>query len=688
MPATTASAQTVPSAVSKHIRWKFFLAFMTLFLVLAPLAQAQWGEIVPHSFCSSTYCPDGAVPLGALILDGQGNLYGTTSVGGNTSCYSTRGENCGTVFEISPSGSETVVYAFNGPPADGAQPAGNLIMDANGNLYGTTAYGGNTSACGPGIDGGGYGCGTVFMITPSGQESVLYAFGTNPNDGFTPQAGLVMDESGNLYGTTAHGGQLSGAICKGPFTVGCGTVFKVTPSGQESVLYTFCPSEGECSDGANPQGGVVFGPDGNLYGTTLYGGVSDCAGSPCGTVFKVSLDGSETVVHAFTGGSGDGGWPLAGVVFDASGNLYGTTESGGSGEAGTVFEITAAGKEKLLYSFNGEDGQYNPAAGLIFDGQGNLYGTTAAGFASGSGRTGTVFEVTPSGQETVLYTFSGLAGIFLDPEDGPDGSTPVAGLVFDRSGNLYGTAEYGGTGPGSGCLYGIGCGVVFELTQQLGSLTVSPTSLNFGVQPVGTTTTQVITATNGGPDAMVVSSITVAAYYSHVSANGCTAPIGVGQSCQVSISYSPPSPGQDNGTVIFVDNAPGSPQSISLYAQAVISATLAPANVDFGKQMVGTTSSPKTFTLSNNLGTTLTGITLSITGDFAISSTNCGTTLAGNQSCTINVTFTPSQSGGRKGQLSVSDGANNSPQTATLVGIGAEPGCPPNSPAPFCLKSK
>jgi uncharacterized repeat protein (TIGR03803 family) len=149
-------------------------------LMAAQPARAQWGEIVPHSFCSSLNCADGAMPLGALILDGQGNFYGTTSVGGNISCYSARGENCGTVFEMSPSGAETVLYAFNGPPLDGAEPYGNLIMDANGNLYGTTAYGGNTSACGPGIDGGGYGCGTVFMVTPSGQERVLYAFGTNP----------------------------------------------------------------------------------------------------------------------------------------------------------------------------------------------------------------------------------------------------------------------------------------------------------------------------------------------------------------------------------------------------------------------------------------------------------------------------------------------------------------------------
>jgi uncharacterized repeat protein (TIGR03803 family) len=658
------------------------MLFVVLLMAARP-ARAQWGEIVPYSFCSSLNCPDGAEPLGALILDGQGNFYGTTSSGGNTSCTSIFGESCGTVFEMSPSGVETVLYAFNGPPGDGAQPYGNLIMDANGNLYGTTAYGGNTSACGPGTSDGGYGCGTVFMLTPSGQESVLYAFGTNPNDGFTPQAGLVMDASGNLYGTTAHGGQLDGAACKGQFTVGCGTVFKVTPSGQESVLYTFCPSEGNCTDGANPLGGVVFGPDGNLYGTTAYGGISNY-----GAVFKLSLGGSETVVHTFTSGSGDGKWPLAGVVFDASGNLYGTTDFGGSKDAGTVFEISATGQERLLHSFSGENGQFSPAAGLIFDGQGNLYGTTAAGGEPGdTGSAGTVFEVTPSGQETVLYTFSGLAGVYGDVGEGPDGSTPRAGLIFDQSGNLYGTDEYGGTGPGSACIFGLGCGAVFELTQQLGSATFSPTSLNFGVQAVGTNTTQVMTASNGGADPLIISSVTVTAPYSYVSANGCTAPLGAGQSCQVSVEYSPQNPGQDDGSVIFVDNAPGSPQSISLSATAVISATIAPASFNFGRQKVSTTSSPKTFTLSNNLSTTLTGMTLSITGDFAISATNCGTTLAGNASCTINVTFTPSQSGFRKGQLSVSDSANNSPQTATLAGVGTEPGCPPNSPT-SCLKNK
>ncbi|MGH9644766.1 MAG: choice-of-anchor tandem repeat GloVer-containing protein, partial [Terriglobales bacterium] len=241
--------------------------------------------------------------------------------------------------------------------------------DSSGNLYGTTQY------------RGAYGGGLVFKLTPSGTESVLYNFCAQPGcaDGSTPRAGLALDSQGNLYGTTYKGG-----------VHGDGTVFKLTQSGTETVLYSFCSQSG-CTDGSNPLATPVLDASGNVYGTTLKGGAHGQ-----GTVFEVSQSGAETVLHSFCSLSGckDGSNPEAGVVRDASGNLYGTTYYGGLKKGrGAVFEVTASGTETVLHSFtaNGTDG-YNPAAPLILDNKGNLYGTTLKG---GAHRGGTVFEVTP-----------------------------------------------------------------------------------------------------------------------------------------------------------------------------------------------------------------------------------------------------------------------------------------------------
>jgi uncharacterized repeat protein (TIGR03803 family) len=387
---------------------------------------------------------DGAYPAAGLIFDAAGNLYGTTTSGGDYSCGSFQ---CGTVFELTPDGrggwTEKKLHNF-GNGADGSLPYGGLIFDAAGNLYGTTASGGE------------YNQGTVFELTPNGSggwtEKKLHNFG-NGTDGAFPDAGLVIDAAGNLYGTTYYGGDYP---CGGR---GCGTVFELTPKQgggwTEKKLHNFRHG----SDGAFPQASLILDAAGNLYGTTPVGG--DRKG---GTVFEVSptVGGgwSEKVLYGFQFGGTDEYYPIASLIFDAVGNLYGTTWDGGAYYAGTVFELMPAEgggwSEKRLHSFNsdGEDGS-SPYAGVILDAAGNLYGTTTTGGDYGfcaDGPCGTVFEMTPNGSggwtEKKLHNFTFY---------GKDGSQSMAGLTLDAAGNLYGTTLAGGDYDG---------GTVFEITPQ------------------------------------------------------------------------------------------------------------------------------------------------------------------------------------------------------------------------------
>ncbi len=285
---------------------------------------------------------------------------------------------------------EKVLFNFN--RTDGAYTFAGLIFDAAGNLYGTTVGGGTYAYCSDG-----YGCGTVFELTPTAgggwTEQVLYNFG-NGTDGVNPYDGLIFDAAGKLYGTTPNGG-----------TYGYGTVFELTPTESggwtETVLHSFC-SQTDCTDGEAPQAGLIFDTLGNLYGSTTAGGTytSNC-NYGCGTVFELTPTGggawTEQVLHSFGNGT-DGYYPFAGLIFDAAGNLYGTTWAGGTYGWGTVFELTPTGggwTETVLHSFNdnGTDGIL-PEAGLIFDAIGNLYGTTPSGGAEGE-YGGTVFELTP-----------------------------------------------------------------------------------------------------------------------------------------------------------------------------------------------------------------------------------------------------------------------------------------------------
>jgi uncharacterized repeat protein (TIGR03803 family) len=279
---------------------------------------------------------------------------------------------------------------------------------------------------------------SVTVTCMPGSESILYSFGpSSGTDGQGPIAALTMDSAGNLYGTAGSGG-----------ANGTGAVFKVTLSGTETFLYSFGPTSG--TDAQDPsEGGLIMDSAGNFYGTTYYGGTNGT-----GAVFKITRLGAESVLYSFGPSTGiDGRYPIAGLIMDSAGNFYGTTTYGGTNDTGTVFKITASGTESVLYSFGpstGIDGQ-TPTAGLIMDSAGNLYGTTRYGGANGNGTlgsgTGTVFKITPAGTESILYSFG--------PGSGTDGQEPLAGLIVDSAGNLYGTTSSGGANKFTGTVFKI-----------------------------------------------------------------------------------------------------------------------------------------------------------------------------------------------------------------------------------------
>jgi uncharacterized repeat protein (TIGR03803 family) len=415
---------------------KWPVMFFIVILILAGSVSAVGqSESVLYSFKGSS---DGSFPAGALVSDKSGSLYGATGTGG-------AGARWGTIFRLTMRNghwTHTVLYRFKGG-TDGAGPVGGLIFDQAGNLYGTTTYGGS-------------GWGTVFKLSPrSGEwtETVIYSFqgGTN---GALPYAGLVFDGAGSLYGTTRSGGP-----------AGLGTVFELTRRGNawtEKVILTLWGS-----DGYFPEAGLIVDKARNLFGTAQYGG--SFGG---GTVFKLKPpttrggQWAETVLYNFTSGS-DGGVPRASVMFDQKGNLDGTTAGGGFLSAGTVFQLASEHRgpwpEAVLYSFTGGDDGLLPTSSLISDKAGNLYGTTMWGGSGGScqGVTcGTVFQLTPPADqggiwiETVFHNFT---------NDGHDGNWPQSGLIRGKDGTLYGTTAYGGSGACKSGTDVIGCGTVFEI---------------------------------------------------------------------------------------------------------------------------------------------------------------------------------------------------------------------------------
>lgn len=401
--------------------------FTVTLLVNDTRAAAQ--ERVLHNFSGK----NGSQPYSGLIFDAAGNLYGTTFEGG---LY-----NYGTVFELTPKAgggwTEKVLHSFNYNGKDGYYPHGSLIFDGNGNLYGTTTYGGS-AACSDDQPGG---CGTVFELTPKPgggwAEKILYSFG---NGGAYPVASLIFDTVGNLYSTTLEGPVVEGV------NAGCGTVFELTPAANAWTEWTLYFN---FADDCGPFAGVVFDAKGNLYGTT------EGEGAYGGIVYELTpgAGGSwtETTLHYFLLDGTDGYTPAGGLIFDAAGNLYGATVFGGTGKVGTVFELTPTSgnmwTEAILHDFGSGTEEYGPSGSLMFDAAGNLYGATYAG---GTYNYGTVFELSPAGDGRwtgrVLHNFN---------NNGKDAYYPNGSLIFDDAGNLYGTT-------GSGGLYGNG--TVFEIT--------------------------------------------------------------------------------------------------------------------------------------------------------------------------------------------------------------------------------
>ncbi|HEV2175829.1 MAG TPA: choice-of-anchor tandem repeat GloVer-containing protein [Terriglobia bacterium] len=378
-----------------------------------------WSQAQTYSVLYSFQCtPDGRYPLDPLVLDAAGNLYGTTSFGGAS--------NFGTVFALSPSGTETILYSFTGG-LDGKYPEGALLRDAAGNFISTTS------------SGGAFGHGVVFKLTPGGQETTLHSFAGRLTDGDTPLAGLTRDKAGNLYGTTGNGGNYN-----------LGTVFELPVGGHEKLLHSFAPFGG---DAQIANSALVLDAAGNLYGSSRQGGSFNA-----GAVYKIDPTGAESVLFSFD--ASDGKTPVGGVTLDASGNLYGTTIFDGGHvcgpgvNCGLVYSLSSTGQETLLHSFSGppKDGAY-PSATLLRSPLGTLFGTTGGG-GSGPciGGCGVAFSLNPAGEETILHAFTGYPG---------DGAGPDSGVTADKAGNLYGTTAAGGSTLGPD---GQGCGTVYKIT--------------------------------------------------------------------------------------------------------------------------------------------------------------------------------------------------------------------------------
>jgi uncharacterized repeat protein (TIGR03803 family) len=378
-----------------HRAFPLRYTFAVALLIGGAELQAQRVTIL-YSFTGAA--GDGAIPYSTLVADPEGNLYGTTEGGGQYGW--------GTIFKLDPSGYETVLYSFTNANGDGAIPESNLIFDQAGDLYGTTLFGGTA------------GEGTVFKLDPGGNEMVLYSF-LGGTDGANPVAGLLLDAAGNLWGTCINGGSPGNT----------GTVFKLAPSGAETVVYRFP----QLATGLSPQAALLrYAPD-TFVGTAAGGGASGN-----GVVFEIS-SGREIVLHSFAN-SPDGRNPAAPVIADVGGNLYGTTDFGGIYGLGSIFEIDTAGEESIIHSFGLNGHPWSPN-GVLRDQHGNFYGMSLAGGTAGLG---TVFKIDSAGNET-YHSFTGQHG---------DGASPFGGLIH------IGTTFYGTTGHGG--VYGQG--TIFKVT--------------------------------------------------------------------------------------------------------------------------------------------------------------------------------------------------------------------------------
>jgi len=576
---------------------------------------------------------DGAEPLFMSLIQGpDGNFYGTTSGGGASSD--------GTVFKITSAGTLTTLHSFDG--TDGSTPYAGLVQATGGNFYGTT-YGGGAHDCV--VNGVSQGCGTVFEITPAGALTTLYSFcaQTNCSDGVGPVGGLVQGTDGNFYGITGGGGAYS-----------AGTVFKITPAGTLTTLYSFCAQSG-CTDGGYPAAGLVQGTDGSFYGTTSAGGTSNgCAPHVgCGAVFKITPAGTLTTLYSFCSQTGctDGSEPWAGLVQGTDGNFYGTTAGGGvKGNYGTVFKITPAGTLTTLHSFDGTDGS-SIYAGLVQATDGNFYGTTAQGGASGYG---TVFEITAGGTLATLHSFAG-----------EDGAVPYVGLVQATNGYFYGATSWGGTS--GNCSRG--CGAVL--------------SLNVGLAPF--VETQPTSGAVGAAVIILGNNLTGA---TSVSFNGTLAKFTVVSSSEIETTVPA---GATTGPVQVTTPSGTLDSNVPFYVTTNINISSGENNLPsffglfFGTQLLATPSAARTVILTNSGGSAVTINNIVVaganSGDFGVTH-NCPispNTLAADNSCTLQSTFAPQAAGPRKSSISISDNAGSGVQTIYLTGVGAAISTVPSS---------
>ncbi|MBS0394307.1 MAG: hypothetical protein JSR54_06735 [Proteobacteria bacterium] len=360
-------------------------------------------ESLLHSFAGGT--SDGAQPTGGLVLATDGQLYGMT--------YASGSGQAGVFYSLTTAGTYTLLHAFTATATDTGGPLGALIQGSDGNFYGTGQYGGSHLS------------GAVVQVTPAGAVTLLHSFAGGSADGSDPQGGVVRASDGTLYGTTYTGGGNN-----------LGTVWKLATDGTLTLLHAFAGAGS--SDGAYPRAGLMLASDGNLYGTTSGGGAHNA-----GTVFSVTPAGSYAVVYSFSGGAGDGGDPRGELVEGADGALYGLSYDGGAANLGTLYRLTKAGSESVLYAFTGTgDGAY-PYGALLLGADGNFYGLT---FGDGTSQLGSLFRATPVGAVTPLHAFAGGAG---------DGADPIGRLVQGSDGTLYGVTYNGGAA---------NLGTVFKLT--------------------------------------------------------------------------------------------------------------------------------------------------------------------------------------------------------------------------------
>lgn len=580
-----------------------------------------------YSFCSGGgNCTDGAQPYAGVIEGSDGNFYGTTVGGGiresGDQCPYGTNATCGTVFKITPQGELTTVYSFcsqllqlggNNYCADGANPYGGLALssDALGNeiFFGTTITGGAGG-------GANINFGTVFQLAQTGGLTTLYNFCSQTAqclDGWGPGAGLVLGSDGNLYGSTAMGGNAGGE----------GTVFQITPTGALTTLHSFAGF-----DGSNPTAKLVEAKQapGTFYGTTYAGGEANGTVSNWGTVFSISiLPGGGVAMNTLYSfcsqtNCADGARPYSGLILASDENFYGMTYVGGQGP-----------ESECLAGYFG---------------------------------CGTIFKITPAGALTTLHDFCS-AGTFPNCTDG---DLPIAALAQGSDFNFYGLA-------GGGTHANLGAAGTFFVLAALPVAKVSSAGLTFASQDEGTSSpSQPVTLSNTGQEALVVSNIAASGDFNQT--NNCGS-VAIGSSCTINVTFSPTQTGTRTGTLTITDNnagIAGSQQAVSLTGTgANPGASLSPTTLAFGNQGIQTASSGKKVTLTSSGTTSLNNISVTVVGpnlaDFSQTNT-CPTTLNVGAKCTITVTFTPNLLGAESATLQVTDNTVNSPQTVALSGTG------------------